>query len=312
MIRRIETLADEVRASGQKRNVVVAAADDADTLMTARDAWARGIADMTLVGPTEGIQRLAKEAGVDLAPFRIVDAQGDEACIRESIRLVREGTCEIVMKGRVRTADLMSEILRRSNGLRTERIVSHIGAFTAPGEDRVMIITDAGINIAPDLSRKRDIILNAVDVMHALGIVCPKVAVLSFIERSDSTQIIHPGIKQATEDAENLTELCKQGQIPGCVVEGPLALDNAISPYAAARKNIQSEVSGCADILVAHDINMGNAIYKALQCWSKVVFASVVVGSRTPVVVPSRADSKASKLQSIALTVLLMGRGAAK
>jgi phosphate butyryltransferase len=227
MIRRIETLADEVRAMGQRRNVVVAAADDADTLLTAQDAWQRGIADMTLVGPTADIRRLARETGVDLAPFRIVDAQGDEACIRESIRLVREGTCEIVMKGRIRTADLMGELLRRSNGLRTERIVSHIGAFTAPGEERVMIITDAGINIAPDLSRKRDIILNAVDVMHTLGIACPKVAVLSFIERADNV-VIHPGIKQATEDAENLTLLCKQGQIPGCVVEGPLALDNAI------------------------------------------------------------------------------------
>lgn len=305
MIRRTETLADEIRNRGLRRNVIVAAADDSDAILTAHDAWCRRIADFTLVGPADSIARVARDVGVDLAPFQIVDTAGDKACIAESVRLVREGAGEIVMKGRVRTADLMSAMLHRSSGLRTDRIVSHVGVFTVPGEDRLMLVTDAGINIAPDLQRKCDIIRNAVDVMHALGVACPRVAVLSFIERLENADIL-PAIKQSTLDAERLTELGREGQFPGCLVEGPFALDNAISHDAAVKKGLGGEVAGRVDILVAHDINVGNAIYKALQVWCRVVFASVVVGCKRPVVVPSRVDSPASKLQSIALAILLM------
>jgi phosphate butyryltransferase len=268
MIHRTEELVEHVKALGLRTNIAVAAADDADAVKTIHEAWTHGI-------------------------------------VKTCAQLVRSGECEIVMKGRVRTADLMGELLKKENGLRTDRILSHVGAFTSPGENRIMIITDAGINIAPDLARKRDIVMNAVDVMHALGYERPGVAALSFIEKIENKDL-QPSVKQATLDAEELTQLCRRGDLPGCIVEGPYALDNAISRYAAEHKGIKGEVAGRADVLLAHDINMGNAIYKALQIWVKVVFAGVVVGCKTPVVVPSRVDSPESKLQSIALAILLL------
>jgi phosphate butyryltransferase len=310
MIHRTEELVDHVKALGLRTNVPVAAADDADAVKTIHEAWTRGILDATLVGPQANIRRIARELAVEVDRFRIVNADSDAECIRTCAELVRSGECEIVMKGRVRTGDLMGELLKKANGLRTDRILSHVGAFTAPGEDRIMIITDAGINIAPDLARKRDIVMNAVDVMHALGYERPGVAALSFIEKIENKDL-PPATKQATLDAEQLTQQCREGQLPGCIVEGPYALDNAISRYAAGHKGITGEVAGRADVLLAHDINMGNAIYKALQIWVKVVFAGVVVGCKTPVVVPSRVDSPESKLQSIALAILLMKKAAA-
>ncbi|MBA4386412.1 MAG: phosphate butyryltransferase [Verrucomicrobia bacterium] len=309
MIRRTEDLISEVKKSGKRHGIVVAAANDEDAINTIAEAWRHGVVEPVLVGPKKEIERIAKSIAVDIGKFPLVDAPDSAACVQESIRLVREGTCEIIMKGNVRTADLMGEVLHRKNGLRTDRIVSHVGAFTSPDSQRIMIITDAGINIAPDLMKKRDIILNAVDVMHALGIECPKVAALSFIEKIENKDI-HPGIKQSTEDAERLSEMNKVGKITGCVVEGPYALDNAISKYAAEHKGIKGHVAGQADVLLAHDINMGNAIYKSLQIWVKAVMAGVVVGSKTPVVVPSRVDSPESKLQSIGLAILLMSREA--
>lgn len=305
MIHRTEELLGHVKALGLRANIAVAAADDADAIKTIHEAWTQGIVDATLVGPSANIRRIAHELAVDIERFRIIDAATDAGCVATAVQLVRAGECEIVMKGRVRTADLMGELLRKENGLRTGRVLSHVGAFTSPGENRIMIITDAGINIAPDLTRKRDIVMNAVDVMHTLGYERPGVAALSFIEKIENKDL-QPSVKQATLDAEQLTQLCQQGEIPDCIVEGPYALDNAISRYAAEHKGISGAVAGRADVLLAHDINMGNAIYKALQIWVGVVFAGVVVGCKTPVVVPSRVDSPESKLQSIALAILLM------
>jgi phosphate butyryltransferase len=310
-IERTEDLVDHVKSRGLRTNIAVAAADDPDAIKTLHAAAAHGIVDATLVGPTERIRRISEDLGLDPDHFRIIDCPADPESVRICAGLVRSGDCEVVMKGRLRTADLIGELLQKEHGLRTNRVLSHVGAFTAPGEERIMMITDAGINIAPDLTRKRDIVLNAVDAMHALGYARPRVAALSFIEKIEDRDL-QPSVKQATLDAEELTAMCRRGELPGCVLEGPYALDNAISPYAAKHKGIAGEVAGQADVLLAHDINMGNAIYKALQVWVKVVFAGVVVGSRTPVVVPSRVDSPQSKLQSIALAILLMQRPAGR
>ena len=310
MIQRTEDLIHSVKARGLRTSIAVAAADDADAVKTLHAAAAHGIIEATLVGPADRIRRISEDQGLAPDRFRVIDSPADLDSVRTCAALVRAGDCEVVMKGRLRTADLIGELLQKEHGLRTGRVLSHVGAFTAPGEDRIMIITDAGINIAPDLARKRDIVLNAVDVMHALGCARPRVAALSFIEKIEDRGL-QPSVKQATLDAEELTAMCRRGELPGCVLEGPYALDNAVSPSAAKHKGITGEVAGRADILLAHDINMGNAIYKALQVWVKVVFAGVVVGSRTPLVVASRVDSPESKLQSIALAILLMQHRAA-
>jgi phosphate butyryltransferase len=208
------------------------------------------------------------------------------------------------MKGRLSTRALMRRVVARDSGLRTRRIISHVALLTAPEGNRLLLLTDAGINIAPNLNRKSDIILNAVGVAEALGITEPKVALLAFVEKT-SYPSAGSAPEQAAIDAALLTELNRQGALPGCIVEGPFGLDNAISPEAARIKGIEGRVAGQADILVVHDINMGNVIYKTLQVWQKMVFASVVVGCRIPVIVPSRADSRQTKLHSIALAVYL-------
>lgn len=305
MINLAEDLIAYVKQAGKRYGLVVVAADDVDLLKTVEEAVKYGVIVPTLVGPAAKIKKLAQDHSIDISSCLVMDKAGDADCIAEGIRLIREGHCDFIMKGAVRTGDLMKEMLHKESQLRTDRILSHVGVFTVPGENRLMLITDAGINIAPDLKRKRDIVLNAVDVAHALGLECPKVAVLSFIEKIENKDL-HPAIRASTEDAEALTEMCKAGNIPGCIVEGPYALDNAISPYAAEKKKITGLVAGQADILVAHDINMGNAIYKSLQVWVQAVIAGVVVGCKTPVVVPSRNDSTESKLQSIGLAMLLM------
>jgi phosphate butyryltransferase len=307
MITRSEDLIAHVQQTGKRFRLVVVAADDADTIETVSEAWKLGVVQPTLVGSADRIAAIARELSVAIGGFEVVDRKDRQECVVESVRLLRDGRADFIMKGAVRTGDLMKELLRKTNNLRTDRVFSHVGVFTVPGQNRVMLITDAGINIAPDLARKKDITLNAVDVAHALGIERPRVAVLSFIEKIENKGL-HPAAEAATEDAERLSEMNRAGELPGCIVEGPYALDNAVSPHAARKKRIVGEVAGRADILIAHDINMGNAIYKSLQVWVGVVMAGVVVGSKAPVVVPSRADGTPSKLQSIGLAMLLMMR----
>lgn len=304
MIKRTDDIVDHVKQLGLNCRLVVVAADDANILETVRDAWAAGIVSPVLIGSVERMEAVARKVAVDLKSFEVIDCPNAAETIARSIDFAREGCGDIIMKGNVRTADLMKELLRTENGLRTGRLVSHVAAFSIPGESRIMLLSDAGINIAPDALRKRDIILNATDVAHVLGIAQPRVALLSFLEKIDN-QDIHPAIRSCTEVIRDLLDMAEDGRFPTCTVEGPFALDNAISPESVAIKGISGEVAGRADILIAHDIHMGNAIYKALQVWVKAIIAGVIVGSRIPVVVPSRNDSNASKLQSIGLAMLL-------
>ncbi|OGS27591.1 MAG: hypothetical protein A2297_03515 [Elusimicrobia bacterium RIFOXYB2_FULL_48_7] len=300
MINRIEDLVTAAKLKHNMPCVAAAAANDSNVIESINLAKEAGIiAGAWLIGPETDIRKIAADDGVGLGPFEVINEPDPLAAIEKSIKLLVDKKCDILMKGKVTTGDLMKKVLDKQYGFRTERAMSHIGVFTSPGENRIMLLTDAGINIAPGLSRKRDIILNAVDVAQCLGIERPKVAVLSFIETNDSTA-------QSVVDAIMLVNMNQNGEIPGCVVEGPYALDNAISPESARIKKLKGEVAGRADILVAHDINVGNALYKALGIWSKAVLAAVVAGSKIPIVVPSRADSKETKLHSIALASLLV------
>ena len=299
MILHTSDLIESACNSGSKSRIVVAGGDESDVVKTVVAAVESGLVDATIVGHEDEIIQIADTEELDISNIEIIDESDRLVCIEKSLEQIRDGHGDVLMKGQVMTGDLMKKVMDRAYGLRTDRILSHVGVFAAPDEDRLTLITDAGINISPDLTRKRDIILNAVDVAHALGIAVPKVAVLAYIEKVKYSSV------RSTMDASLLAGMNRDGDIPGCIVEGPYALDNAISMEAARIKGINGKVAGQADILVTHDINMGNAIYKALQVWVKVTLAGIVVGSSSPIIVSSRADSKESKLQSIALAILM-------
>lgn len=283
--------------------IAVAAAEDLNALETIAEARQAGLAEAVLVGREGEIKRRAEEAAIDISGLEIVAAADEMDAADKAIQLIAGRECEILMKGAVPTGTLMKKAVEKEHGLRTDRILSHVAAFNSPGEKRLLFLTDAGINIAPDMARKRDIIINAAGVAHALGYANPKVAVLSYVEKKSHLK------ERSVADAVLLTEMNNSGSIPGCIVDGPFALDNAVSKESARIKGIPGEVAGQADILLAHDLHMGNAIYKALQIWVGSIMAGVVVGSTMPIILTSRADSKESKFHSLALAIFLAGGG---
>ncbi len=300
-IARIQELLPHAEKKGLKPTIAVAAADDVNALETVSAAREKNLAQAILVGNRDQIEQTAEETKVDLSGFSIIDATDYTDAADKALQSIKSGSCEILMKGSLPTSTLMKKVVEKEYGLRTERILSHTAVFNAPNDGRLLLLTDAGINIAPDMTRKRDIILNAVRVAHALGIRKPKVAVLSYVEKKSHLS------ERSVADAVVLTEMNKAGKIPGCIVDGPFALDNAISPESARIKKIESDVAGQADILVAHDLHMGNAMYKALQVWGGVTLAGVVVGSKMPIILTSRADSKDTKFYSLVLAIFLAG-----
>ena len=226
------------------------------------------------------------------------DVADPSEAVRLSLQLIKQGQAEIFFKGLVSTRIFLKGVLDRELGFRTERVLSQLGVFNIPGEDRVMIITDAGVNVQPDITRKVHILLNAVDLCSAMGNPRPKVALLSFVEEVTDPKVGSLG------DAEAIKNIYKSGEIRECVVEGPYSLDVALLPEAARIKGVKSEVAGQADIIVMHDIGMGNVLYKALLLWCKPTLASIVMGAKIPLIVTSRSDNAQTKLNSIALAIL--------
>jgi phosphate butyryltransferase len=287
--------------AAEKFRVVVAGAEDSGIISIIADAVSLGMVNATLVGASDRIKELASKADISLSSVELIDAQTPEDAVTKSVQAVKAGHGDILMKGSLKTGTLIHGVLNKKDGLRSNRILSHVAVTAVPNKTGLLLITDAGINIAPDLARKKDIVMNAVQVALALGIPCPKVAILSYVESTNKHA--SPSIT----DAVMLTEMNHNGMIPGCIVEGPYALDNAVSPISAATKGVSDrKVAGNADIVVAHDIHMGNAIYKAIQVWVGAPIASVVIGYDTPIVVSSRADTHQSKLLSISLAIQLM------
>ncbi|HUU28728.1 MAG TPA: phosphate acyltransferase [archaeon] len=283
--------------------LVVAGADDPATLASVWEASRKKLVRGILVGESGLVREAAGKTGADLGEFELVNTSPSrQEIIERSLDLLGQEPGELLMKGSLKTSELLGGYLERRRGFRTGRFLSHLGVFNAPGEKRLMIITDGGMNLQPDLERKKDILLNAVDVAHLLGIDCPRVAVLAHVEKSPDhgLTMIH--------DAEELVRMNREGSLPGCVVDGPLALDNAVSLEAASRKGIESPVAGRADILLANEIGMGNVIYKVVQTWLDGTIAGLVAGGRIPVITPSRADSEESKLAAIALGVIMVTR----
>jgi phosphotransacetylase len=251
-----------------------------------------------LVGPVAKIRAAADRAGVDIARFRIVDAAYSHDAADKAVALVRAGEAAILMKGSLHTDELLGAVVRRETGLRTARRLSHVFLMDVPTYHKPILVTDAAINIAPTLAEKADIVQNAIHLAHVLGIAAPKVAILSAVETVNDRIA-------STLDAAALCKMADRGQISGGVLDGPLAMDNAISREAAEIKGILSDVAGDPDILLVPDLVAGNILAKQLTFMSNADAAGIVLGAKAPVVLTSRADSVRARLTSCALAVLL-------
>ena len=270
---------------------------DAVSLGGALQAAKAGLIVPLLVGPRARIERAAQEAGMPLNGVRLVDVPHSHAAAARGVELVRAGEAEAILKGSLHTDELMAEVVHPDTGLRTERRISHVFVLDVPHYPKPLFVTDAAINIAPDLDTKRDIVQNAIDLCHALGIPRPKVAILSAVET------VNPKIA-STLDAAALCKMADRGQISGGILDGPLAFDNAVSADAARTKEIDSPVAGDADVLVAPDLESGNMMAKQLVYLADALIAGLVLGARVPIMLTSRADDERSRLASCALALL--------
>ena len=267
-------------------------------LAGAVDAARMGIIAPILVGPRNKILSTAEAAKLDVTPYEIVDAEHSHDAAEKAVALVRSGRAEMLMKGSLHTDELLGAVVKRETGLRTERRLSHCFILDVPNHANVLIITDAAINIFPTLEDKVDIVQNAIDLARALGVDRPKVAILSAMET------VNPKL-ESTVEAAALCKMADRGQITGGVLDGPLALDNAISPEAARIKGIGGPVAGQADILVVPDLEAGNMLAKSLSFLADADSAGIVVGARVPITLTSRADSVESRLASCAVAALV-------
>ncbi len=271
---------------------------DDSSLKGAVEAAKLGLIAPILVGPADRIRAVAAKAGLDISPYEIVDAAFSQESAAKAVALVREGRAEALMKGSLHTDELMGAVVRRETGIRTARRVSHCFVMDVPGRAEALIITDAAVNIAPTLADKMDIAQNAIDLAHALQIKEVRVAVLSAMET------VNPGVP-STIEAAAICKMADRGQITGALVDGPLALDNAIDPEAAKIKKITSPVAGRANVLLVPDLEAGNMLAKSLTFLSGADAAGIVLGARVPIILTSRADSVLTRLASCAVAALV-------
>jgi len=271
---------------------------DESSLTGALDAARLGLIKPILVGPLARIRATAAKAGLSLDGIEIVDAIHSHAAAEEAVRQVREGKAECLMKGSLHTDELMGAVVSREGGLRTSRRISHCFIMDVPGHEDVIIISDAAVNIAPDLAAKVDIVQNAIDLAHALGAGEARVAILSAMET------VNPQVP-STIEAAALCKMADRGQITGGILDGPLALDNAIDPAAAKIKNLDSPVAGRANVLIVPDLEAGNMLAKSLTFLANADAAGIVLGARVPIILTSRADSVETRLASCAVASLV-------
>lgn len=271
---------------------------DRDSLLGALEAARRRLIVPVLVGPPERIRAVADANGMDITGFRLVATEHSHASAAAAVALARSGEVEMLMKGSLHTDEILTQIVAADSGLRTERRVSHVFVMDVPAYQRMLLVTDAAINIEPTLADKADILRNAIDLAQVLGIATPKVAILSAVET------VNPAIR-STLDAAALCKMADRGQITGGILDGPLAFDNAVSEHAARTKSIESPVAGRADILLVPNIESGNMLAKQLQYFAGADSAGVVLGARVPVVLTSRADNVRMRIGSSAVAKLL-------
>ncbi|AIF43486.1 phosphate butyryltransferase [Virgibacillus sp. SK37] len=294
----LEEIKQKVRKK-RKQKVSVANPADQEVLLAIKYALEQDFCTFLLVGDSEKIRSAANDIALELDPHYITieDVKDENAIARVAVSAVQNRKADILMKGNITTKSLLRAVLHKEYGLRSGQVLSHVALFEIPGQERLLFLTDAAMNIDPNLKEKTQIIQNAVKVAKGIGYQCPRVAILAPVEVVNEEM-------QSTIDAAILTQMQVRGQITGCTVDGPLAFDNAVSPVAAKHKNIQSDVAGKADILLVPSIEVGNALYKSFVYFAKAKVAAVVSGAKAPIVLTSRSDSAESKLNSLALALL--------
>ena len=300
MAKSFKDLLELAKKRGPKK-VSVAMAEDHEVLSAIKHATEMGIVTPILVGDKEKIIEIAQEINFDLKNIEIIDEKDGKQGSRIATELVSSGKAHVLMKGLVGTGVIMKQVLDKEIGLRTGNVISHVAVFDVATYHKIFLVTDAAMNIAPDLNQKKEIIENSVVLARSLDIECPKVAVIAANEK------ISPKM-EATVHAKELADMNERGEIKGCLVDGPLALDNAISKESAILKGIDSEVAGDADILLLPTIEAGNVLYKSLSFLANAKSAGLIVGTKAPIVLTSRADNEEAKLNSISLAVLMASK----
>lgn len=286
------------RARGHRVPIAIAYPCDARSLLAAREASAEGLITPILVGPRHRVETAASAVGVSLCHFDLVDCADDpRVAARRAVELCRNGEASVLMKGSLHSDELLSAAMCKERGIRGERRMSHVYVMDIPTMNRPLLITDAAVNIAPTLADKVAIALNAIELAHVLGVILPRVAILSAVET------VNPSIP-STIDAAALCKMADRKQITGAILDGPLAFDNAISEQAAREKGIESPVAGFPDVLLVPNLETGNIVCKQFVHASGAECAGIVLGAAVPVVLTSRADSIMSRVASCALAVL--------
>ncbi|MEQ6376503.1 phosphate butyryltransferase [Bacillaceae bacterium S4-13-56] len=278
--------------------VAVAQAADSEVILAIKEAVKIGLASFILIGDEAELVPLLNNAKLDHKGPRIqiLHQKTEAGCVQKAVEEVREGRAQILMKGNLQTKTLLQSVLNRENGLRNGKVLSHVSVFEFPTQNRLFLLTDAAMNVAPSLKDKTMIVQNAVEVARSIGIQLPKVAPLAAVEVVNESM-------PASVDAALLSQMQKRGQIADCIIDGPLAFDIAISKEAALHKKIESPVAGEADILLVPTIEVGNALYKSFVYFAQAKVAGIIYGAKSPIVLTSRADSAESKLYSLALAI---------
>ena len=297
MFTTLEDLQKVIKDKKDKKKLVLAVSQDSQSLGAIYDAYKTDVIEPILIGSKPETEHLISEAGYDFSGVLIIHESNPEKAVEKAVRMVNNHEADILMKGKVGTPVLLKAVLNREWGLRTGRLLSHFALFEVNTYHKLIAVTDVAMNIAPNLSDKIQIVNNSVEFLNKMGIAKPKVAVLGAIEMVNESM-------QATLDAALLSKMNQRDQIRNCIIDGPLAFDNAVSFESAKYKGIKSEVAGDTDLLLMPDIEVGNVLYKTLVFFAKAKVASVILGASAPIVLTSRSDSEESKYSSILLAAI--------
>lgn len=297
MIKKLSELEGLIDISKSRKRLALAVSQDAFSLGALHHAYKKGIVDPVLIGSEAETVAIANSLGLNFYGASFIDEPDIEKAVKIAVQMVHEGQADILMKGKVATPIILKAVLNKKWGLRTGKLLSHLSLFEVDNYHKLIAVTDVAMNIAPTLKEKIHIINNAVSYFNSVGVLCPKVAVLGAIEMVNENM-------QATLDAALLSKMNQRDQIKNCIIDGPLAFDNAVSEISALNKGIKSEVAGHTDILLMPDIEVGNVLYKSLVWFANAKVASLVLGASAPIILTSRSDSEQSKYDSILMAAL--------